>query len=322
MLKLDLLDKKILYELDINSRIPLNQLAKKVNSSVSVVDYRMKRMEKENLIKNYLTFLDAGKLGLMIWNIYLEFKNTTSEKEKDISDYLKSIKNCWWIARTSGRWNLIFSIGVKNIKEFYKILSEFHNKFGNNILNQNIEAHAKIEIISRGFFLNKPGKNKEWYKEIKKEKIDKTDKKILKFISKNARLSSVEIAEKTKLTARIVSYRIKELQKRNIIHRFRLDLDLTKIGYNFYKIILKTKNSNARKIELLKNYCINEGNIVHFEEKIGSWMLELEINSENYENVDEQMKRIKDKFQDFIESYEILLIKKEIKSDLDLTKII
>jgi DNA-binding Lrp family transcriptional regulator len=322
MLKIDLLDNKILYHLDINARTPLTQLAKKTNSSISVVEYRMKRMEKEGLIKNYLTFLDAGKLGLTIWNVYLEFKNTNSKIETDIKEYLISLKNSWWIAECSGKWDLIFSIGIKDIKEFYRIVSGLHNKFGENILNQNIEAHTKIEIISRGFFLNKPGKNKEWYKEIENVKINETDKKILKLISKNARLSSVEIAKQTKTTARIVAYRIKELLKKNIIHSFRLDLNLKKINMNFYKIILKTKNISSKKIENLKQYCINEYNIIHFEEKIGSWMLELELNSKSYEKADEQIKRMKELFPNFIESYEIILIKNEIKSELDLTKII
>ena len=72
ILKLSLLDKKLLYELDINSRQPLTQLSKKVRASPATIEYRLKRMEKVGLIRNYLTFLDAGKLGLMIWNIYLE----------------------------------------------------------------------------------------------------------------------------------------------------------------------------------------------------------------------------------------------------------
>ena len=322
MIKLDLLDKKILYELDTNARIPLTQLAKKTRSSVSVVEYRMKKMEKESLIKNYLTFLDAGKLGLMIWNVYLELQNTTEQKEEEILNYLSNVRETWWIATCSGKWDLIFSIGVHDVKEFYEVVTNFHNKFGEYVLNQSIEAHADIEIISRGYFLEKPGKNSGWYKEISKPKLDLTDKKILKIMSKNARLGAVEIASKTNLTARVVSYRIKELMKKGIINRFRLDLDISKIGKNFYKTIIKTKNFTQEKKEQLKKYCINEGNIIHFEEKIGPWLLELEFDSDSYSEADKQMKKIKETFQDFVQSYEILLIREEIKSDFDLTKTI
>lgn len=39
-MKLDLKDKKILYELDLDSRATLNEIAQKVGLSKQVVDYR------------------------------------------------------------------------------------------------------------------------------------------------------------------------------------------------------------------------------------------------------------------------------------------
>ena len=42
--KLDLKDRKILRELDMNARIPMNELAKKVGLSRQVVQYRIQRM--------------------------------------------------------------------------------------------------------------------------------------------------------------------------------------------------------------------------------------------------------------------------------------
>ena len=51
----------------------------------------------------------------------------------------------------------------------------------------------------------------------KEEKLDKEDKKILQVLGYNSRLSTIELAKKTKLTSRIVGYRIKQLEKRKII---------------------------------------------------------------------------------------------------------
>ncbi|MCR4335813.1 MAG: Lrp/AsnC family transcriptional regulator, partial [archaeon] len=72
---LDLLDRKILYELDIDSRQPLAELAKKVGKSRNVVEYRINKLQKDGVIKNFVTLLDAGRLGLTIWNVYLELQN-------------------------------------------------------------------------------------------------------------------------------------------------------------------------------------------------------------------------------------------------------
>ncbi len=318
--KLTLLDKKLLFALDQNSRQPLTKLSKKVRASPSVIEYRLKRMEKLGLIKNYLTFLDAGKFGIMIWNVYLELQNTTKKEEQEIVNYLCGIKNAWWVAKCSGKWNLIYSLCVKDVKEFYNIVNLVHNKYGKYILNQSIAAHAEVEIISRGHWLNKPGISSTWYKNIEKLKIDETDLKILKTIATNARMPSTEIAKKTGLTPRIVSYRIKELVKNKIINKFRLHLDTKKIGLSFYKAILYLKEYTDLKNTKLKEYCINEKNIFHYEQKIGPWMLELELESKNYENADAQLKKMKEQFADFIKSYELLLITEEPKGELDLTK--
>jgi len=319
-LKLTLLDKKLLYELDIDARQPLTVLSKKVRASPAVIQYRMKRMEDAGFIKNYISFLDAGKLGLMIWNVYLQLQNTAEKEEKEIIQYLSEQKKTWWVSRCSGKWNLIYSICVKDVREFYNFVTNVNNKYGKYIFEQSIAAHAEVEIISRGYFLNKSGKGKTWYKNIEQPNLDETDIKILRQLSSKARMPSTEIAEKTHLTARVVSYRIKELLHRGIIHRFRLHLDTKKIGMSFYKVIIYVKEYTDLKNAGLKEYCINQGNIFHYEQKIGPWMLELELDAENYESADKQLKDMKEVFHDFIRSYELILITEEPKGELDLTK--
>ena len=51
-----------------------------------------------------------------------------------------------------------------------------------------------------------------------------------------------------------------------------------------------------------------------------TWDCEMDI--ESYEEAEEFMSKMKDKFPGFIEKYELLLIKEEIKGELDLTKFI
>jgi len=55
MVNIDLKDRKILYELDLNCWQSLTQIGKKVGLSKEVVKYRIKRMERGG--NNYLLFL-------------------------------------------------------------------------------------------------------------------------------------------------------------------------------------------------------------------------------------------------------------------------
>ena len=317
---LDLIDRKILYELDINARQPLTVLSKKIGKSRNTLEYRIKKLQERGIIKNFVTLLDAGKLGLMIWNVYLEFQNLSPTSEKQILNYLHKDNRVWWVAQTTGNWSLIYSIMVKDIKDFYNTVKEFNTKFGNYVLNQSLAAHVEVEIFSRGYFLNKPSVGVKWYKKFEPVKLDEMDKRILKEISINARIPSVELATKIKSTARVAAYRIKELQRKGVITRFRLQSDVSKIGLGFYKILVHLKNLSEENDKLLEEYCRKLGNVMHFERKIGPWMLELELDSESLEKTNELMKKMKEQFSNYIKSYEIMLIYNEPKGELDLTQ--
>ncbi|MBU4242067.1 MAG: winged helix-turn-helix transcriptional regulator [Nanoarchaeota archaeon] len=60
-MKLDFKDKKILYNLDLNSRATLNEIAKKVKLSKQVVDYRLKNLLKNKIIKEFYTVINFSK---------------------------------------------------------------------------------------------------------------------------------------------------------------------------------------------------------------------------------------------------------------------
>ena len=47
MIKIDVKDRKILYELDTNSRQSIPQISKKVNLHKNAVHYRIKRLENK-----------------------------------------------------------------------------------------------------------------------------------------------------------------------------------------------------------------------------------------------------------------------------------
>lgn len=65
-MEIDELDSKILAELLKDSRLSFRQIAKRVGSSVGTVLSRIRRMEREGLIKGYTAILDHEKLGYQL----------------------------------------------------------------------------------------------------------------------------------------------------------------------------------------------------------------------------------------------------------------
>ena len=91
-IKLDLNDKKILKELDLNSRQSNTAIAKATRLSKNIVNYRIKRMEDAGIIEGYTTTFDYSKLGYLLIRVYFDFYETDQKKEEELIKFLISDK--------------------------------------------------------------------------------------------------------------------------------------------------------------------------------------------------------------------------------------
>ena len=78
---LDLKDKKILYELDVNSSATMKKIGKNVQLSQQSVEKRINKMIQNKVINSFQTIIAYHKLGYTVYTLYLRFQNTTIEKE-------------------------------------------------------------------------------------------------------------------------------------------------------------------------------------------------------------------------------------------------
>ena len=92
MVDLDLKDRKILYELDLNCRQSNTQIGKKVGLPRKVVEYRIKRMEEEGIITCYWTAIDTFKLGYQVIRVYINFQDVSTEMKNDLHGRMDKIE--------------------------------------------------------------------------------------------------------------------------------------------------------------------------------------------------------------------------------------
>lgn len=91
--------------------------------------------------------------------------------------------------------------------------------------------------------------------------------KLLKLLSTNARISLVDLSQKLKLTSKSISYRIKQLTKKEVILGYRAILNLNSINYHYYKVDLNLENLD--KIGELRGFVQYHPNITFSERTIG-----------------------------------------------------
>ena len=261
---LDNKDKKILGILANNSKIPKNQLAKRVQLSREVIDYRLKKLEEKNIILEYQTRLNLCAFSIMGNNLFLKLKYYDEKQEKELIEFLEKQKYTHFIAKVGGNYDYMIGFTIKKIMDLEIYIENLYDKFNDIILEH--DTFTMLEEIKDNVATIFDNKNEENFISIKpmtkKPKIDDIDKKIISEIANNSRISSVEIGNKLNMTSSAITYRIKNLEKMNVILGFRTIIDVLKLEKQFYYISFNLNNLNKENKQKVKNEIISNSNIV------------------------------------------------------------
>ena len=313
-IKFDKRDKQILFELDLDARIPLTKLAKKVNLSPQTTKYRLEQLEKKGIIRKYLTFFDISKFGYLHYRLYIRFENVTVEDEKKIIDYLKENKNVVWFVSTSGRWDLEVLFVARNFIHFNNLLKELYDKFPGKLHNNIASVSIANYHHPRGYLLDKKTEiqiSSGGEPEI--IAVDNIDKKIIKLINQNARLSNTEIGMKLNLNYKTIQARIKRMEMVGIIQAYRTWIDFFKIGSFYHKALIKLRKFTEEEENRILAFCRQHPNIIYLITCVWPWEVEIEVESQEEKTFLDVLRSFRELMGDLIIDYETLSIHAEHK---------
>jgi len=302
--KLDLYDKKILYELDMGGRQSFSEIGKKVRLSKNAVEYRVKNLMKEGVIEYFYTVVDAYKLGYTNYRVYLHLQGLTKNKEDELADYLMKHKNIWWIGKLDGAWDFGFVIWTKTPAEFYEMWVEFLDKFRPYIRDKLISTFIEYIHYPRDYLLEGEQPKKEaWIIGGRgKARYDEMDMKILRALASSARMPTTEIAKIVKTTPAVVTYRIKKLTESGVIQGYRAEINLKALGYVYYKVDIDL-NDMSVYLKLMR-FAEAHPNIVYIDRTIGGKDFEADFIVRDIHHLREIFGEINKLFGDKIRSYE------------------
>lgn len=305
MEKIDTIDRKILYQLDLNSRQSFASIGKKIKVSKDKVAYRVNRLIEKGVIKNFYTVIDAFKLGYISFRFYLFYRNTDKKMEDEIIDYFVKNKFTWWVGSVKNDYNLGVIIWVKDIDDFFCFWNATLAKYRYYFEKQVFSVYYQLLAYRHSYLLEKYDETDRINYEIigggKKEKIDTLDIQLLRLIASNSRILTTEIAQKLDLTAVTVKNRIKKLVDLGVIQGFRVEIDYLKLGYQYFKVDIELKDHKKRKHII--DYVKSNPNLIIIDETAGYVDLELEFHLENLNQLLQIINDIKDKFPNTIQNY-------------------
>ncbi|PMB74413.1 AsnC family transcriptional regulator [Candidatus Bathyarchaeota archaeon] len=120
-IRLDEKDLAILTLIQGNCRLTAREIARKINSPITTVFAKIKRMEELGIIKNYRAILDAGKLGIGTTAFILASvsygtrANTTQISQRDIAKEIAKFPEVQEVHIITGDWDLLIKLKAENV---------------------------------------------------------------------------------------------------------------------------------------------------------------------------------------------------------------
>lgn len=122
-MELDLVDKKILQQLQKNSKITNKELSNKLNLSVTAIFERIKRLERNDVISGYVALLNPVKVekSFMVFcqiKLIQHIKSNVIQFESEVVK-LPEVLECYHV---SGEYDYILKVLVNDMEAYREFM--------------------------------------------------------------------------------------------------------------------------------------------------------------------------------------------------------
>jgi len=310
-MELDAKDRKILVELDTDATQSLKQISRKLRTTKEAVAYRIRQLEKAGIIRNYTAIYSPIKLGLAYYKLYIKFAHITEERKQAVIDFVKKEKNFGWLATSEGSFDLMIGVHFPSVMDFDEYKNKLFARFDSVFQRDSFAVLAEGEVYPRQYIMGTKNPMRKVFifcKPSAKEDLDPEDFKIVKALSMNSRESLNEIARSLGLTDRIVRYRKKTLDKREVIVGYKLFIDYRKLGYMLFKCLVKLQGAGPERFHDLLLYARQHPNVVYWQKVLGEWHVELDVEVASVEEFYSIANDMRYKFSDIVQKFDTLLV--------------
>lgn len=316
MEKLDYKDRKILYYLDLNARQSFSQIGKKVGIHKDVVARRVNRL-MENGIIQCITCTNDYKLGFFYLRFCFSYQYVTPDIKKNIIDYFTENKNAVTVSESEGPYDLVVIMALKNAPIFYPIWYNIFSKYRDYFSNLIVSIYCETIEYKYTFLLDEKEQTKEdriWFKRYDDGKLvtlDPLDYRILYLLNNNARIPTIEIAQRLNTTVDTIQNRIKKLMQLKVVLGFRISIDYSKIGYNLYRLQIFLKDHT--QIKNISDYVESNPNLIRRIITIGNVDLEFIFFFKTLNDFQNFISDLSSKFPGIIKNYSYITHTKTYK---------
>ena len=327
-IKLDLKDKKIISLLAQNSRVSMTALAQFAGLSKDTIAYRIKRLERLDILRRYVTFFNPFA-AYNPFTIALRLENVNEATEKAIIKHLIQHPFIIWAGECSGEFDYVIEILARDATHLDSILREIRSKclsylkqyevipilslFADETFPKSFSKDLKIDIPSKlapyGVSINRKLRIND-----ARQQFDRTDILVIKAVANNSNANIVEIARAVKVSPDVVKYRIKRMVDRNTIIGFRTIFNVSYLHYHGYVLFFSLKPAiKQEQRDAFERYFAGSDDISIGLETTGKFDYQIFLFAKDPFHFNNLLKAMRSRFSSIIEKQVSILILKDYK---------
>ena len=308
-------DVLILRQLLEDGRKSSASISKEIDLGREIVNYRIKRLVKENLIVKFIPKINENAIHYQEYIILLKLNlEDEMSKEKFMRENIGNKYLIWTIKSASG-WDFLIRLYAEGVEEFKEKLSEILNNFSDVLANYyTIISSDKIkenekDILSKNLFDEKiTGKDFKTIKIIQNIVLDEKDKEILNLLESDARIQYKEIADMLEISSDTVKYRIDKMKSSGVIENFEPIINFNKLGMYQYAAIIKFNFVDKNYEKIICEYLTKEKRVTKAIKSLNSNEYFLNLIFENENEIEEFIKKTNEVFKTKIKIIEYFKI--------------
>jgi DNA-binding Lrp family transcriptional regulator len=119
-------------------KIRFTALAKEAGMNIKTAMSVLKTLKKRRIIKAFRHLTDPQKLGMERYRVFLKIHNVSSDREKELLDYMLNTKEIMQVNKTVGDWDMEIDIESKDKAHIRAAIIGMREKYKDIIENFNI----------------------------------------------------------------------------------------------------------------------------------------------------------------------------------------
>lgn len=291
------LDRKILFELDKNSRSSYAELGRTLRTPPETIRYRINLMVEGGIIEKFYCVVSMGMLGYSLYKIFLKTESAPERTIEELISFALTKPCVVWAVRFDGAFDIGLTLRSEGLKEISETLDAILENFGQYVAKRSFCANIASEYLPRSYLVNK----KRTFQQSRGyaigsmplRKVDEIDLSLIEQLGTDCRKNAADLAQGIKddpavlhpISREGVILRLSRLEKDRLIQGYTVVINHDRIGQLHYKTLLLLNNCTADERRELLEHCRRHSRVQYIIKSIGEWDYELTLEVESVEQL-------------------------------------